>query len=122
MVSREDQEENLYQDAIAKYKQEQTDSYHDMLHDIVSPLLQASSAADEYSEKRRELVQRISNVPVHFVSALAFEVFQGRHDMATRQRKNLLANFNDDENLTGIPRLLDYLNQIAAEYLECNSK
>ena len=120
VVSREDQEENLYQDAIAKYKQEQTDAYHDMLHDIVSPLLQASSAADEYSEKRRELVQRISNVPVHFVSALAFEVFQGRHDMATRQRKNLLANFNDDENLTGIPRLLDYLNQIAAEYLASN--
>lgn len=119
-VSREDQEEKLYQDAIERYKQEQTSAYHDMLHDIVSPLLQASSAADEYSEKRRELIQRITNVPVHFVSALAFEVFQGRHDMATRQRNNLLANFNDDDNLTGIPGLLDYLNQIAAQYLECN--
>ena len=119
-VSKEDQEEKLYQGAIEKYKQEQTDAYHDMLQDIVSPLLQVSSADDDYSEKRRELIQRISNVPVHFVSALAFEVFQGRHEMATRQRNNLLANFNDDENLTGIPSLLDYVNQIAAEYLECN--
>ena len=40
--------------------------------------------------------------------------------MATRQRNNLLANFSDDENLTGIPGLLGYLNQIAAEYLEYN--
>jgi len=119
-VSKEDQEERLYQDAIEKYKQEQTEAYHDMLQDIVSPLLQASGGSDEYREKRRELIQRISKVPVHFVSALAYEVFQGRHEMSTRQRNNLLANFNDDENLTGIPGLLDYVNQIAAEYLESN--
>ena len=119
-VSKEDQEERLYQDAIEKYKQEQTEAYHDMLQDIVSPLLQASGGSDEYGEKRRELIQRISKVPVHFVSALAYEVFQGRHEMSTRQRNNLLANFNDDENLTGIPGLLDYVNQIAAEYLESN--
>ena len=119
-VSKEDQEERLYQDAIEKYKQEQTEAYHDMLQDIVSPMLQASGGSDEYREKRRELIQRISKVPVHFVSALAYEVFQGRHEMSTRQRNNLLANFNDDENLTGIPGLLDYVNQIAAEYLESN--
>ncbi len=119
-LSEDEQEEKALQDAIAKYKEDQTAAYHDMLRDMVSPLLKVKDGLSEQVEKRTELLKRVSDVPVHFVSALAYEVFNQRQTLPARKRREMLADFNHDENQTGIPALLGYLNQIAADYLENN--
>lgn len=116
----EEMEEKLYQEAIEEYKEQQTIAYHEMLKDIVSPILGSNSESEDENSKRKELLNRVSNVPVHFVSALAYEVFQGRAEVGRRRKQNLIADFGNDEGLTGVPKLLEFMNQIASDYLEQN--
>jgi hypothetical protein len=112
-------EERLYQEAIARHKTEQTESYHEMLRDIAAPLLPLGSTEEERT-KREELIRRLENIPVFFVSALAHEAFEGRWKTTRRNKQHFSEQFNDDPAQTGIPELRDYLNRVAEEYLAQN--
>ncbi|MDA7932948.1 dynamin family protein, partial [Mariniblastus sp.] len=115
----EEEEARQYAAAIEKYKKEQTDSYHTMLQDIAGPKLPNGDDEDARA-KRVELLSRISEIPVYYVSALAHEVFSGRHRAGKRTRRQLSEYFDDDIQKTGIPQLRDSFVEIAKEYLAEN--
>jgi len=112
-------EERLFQEAVERHKREQIDAYTGMLRDIASPLLPLGVTADE-RKKRDELVSRLEQLGVFFVSALAYEVFAGRSRVPKRQQRRLAEHFGDDPDRTGVPDLREYLNRIAEEYLSQN--
>ena len=90
-----------------------------MLRDIASPKLPLGDDAASKS-KREELLSRLDEIPVFYVSALAHEVFEGRFS-ASRQTKRLLSEyFNDDLSRTGVPELREFLTNVAKEYLSEN--
>jgi hypothetical protein len=117
---RTDEEESaLYQQAVDRYKQEQSRSYRNMLRTIAGPKLPFGD--DETArEKRAELLARLDEVPVFFVSALAHEVFSNRYSAARRTQRHLSEFFDDDVEKTGIPALRRYFTEVAEAYLAEN--
>ena len=117
----EAEEERRYQAAFAKYKVEQAASYHEMFREIILPKLPSGPASSAMTEKRQELLSRVREIPVHFVSAYAYEAFEGRATgTSPRNLRRLKEHFSGDPLATGIPDLRAYINQIAAEYLAVN--
>ncbi|MCA9063021.1 MAG: dynamin family protein [Planctomycetaceae bacterium] len=115
----EDEEAEVHRKAVEDYKREQTQTYRTMLRDIASPKLPAGD--DESSkEKRRELLSRIDDIPVFFVSALAHEVFSGRFVTPRKNQRMLGDYFDNDIDATGIPDLRRFLLNVANEYLQRN--
>lgn len=112
----QESEDRLYQEAIERHKQQQTATYREMLRDIAQPLLPMGRTDDE-KRKREEMLARIDSIEVHFVSAMAFEAFQGRLNTTRRAKARLSEQFGDDPSATGIPGLKSFINTIAAEYL-----
>lgn len=120
-VNDEAEEERLYQEAFHRYKQDQSATYREMFREIVLPRLPSATGNEVLARKRQELLDRVAEIPVHFVSAYAHEAFEGRATGITpRNLKRLKEHFSGDANATGIPRLRAYINQIAAEYLTTN--
>lgn len=116
----EDQEDLLFRQAIQDYKNNQTKAYHDMLREMISPLLPAYSKDPAIEQKRKSLLDGVEALPVFFVSAIAYEVFMNRSTCGRRQMNRLREHFGDEISATGIPRLLENINATAAEYLEIN--
>ena len=111
-----DSEEKLLREAIESHQGQQTISYREMLSNIAAPLMPAGSTPAE-QRKRDEMMGRIDKIPVQFVSALAYEVFEGRHQGGPRQKRRLREHFNEDPAATGIPGLRQFLNSTAETYL-----
>jgi hypothetical protein len=115
----EEEELEIQRKAIEAYKSKQSQTYRSMLRDIASPKLPAGD--DEIAKaKRRELLARLDEIKVFFVSGLAHEVFSGRFTTPKRNRKLLLEYFNDDIEATGVPELRRFLLDVAGEYLQRN--
>ncbi|MDM4015937.1 hypothetical protein [Roseiconus lacunae] len=115
----EAEEAELFWKAVENYKDEQTQTYRAMLRDIASPKL--PHGEDEASRaKRTELLSRIDEIPVYFVSALAHEVFTGRYQASRRTRNQLSEYFDEEIEKTGVPGLNAAFQNVAAEYLAAN--
>ena len=115
----EEEEAEVYWNAVEEYKTEQTKSYRSMLRDIASPKLPHGD--DEASrEKRVELLSRIDEIPVFYLSALAHEVFEGRYAAGRKTKRQLSEYFDDSIERTGVPDLRSFLRQVAANYLAEN--
>ena len=90
----EEREEQLFREAVNRYKDEQAAAYHGMLREIIMPLLPTAANGDPaVTKKREELLERVSNIPVHFISALAHEVFAGRYSVTQASEKPPLGTF-----------------------------
>lgn len=115
----EDEETRVHMEAVEAYKKEQSATYHEMLRDIAGPKLPLGD--DEASrEQRVELLSRIDNMEVFFVSALAHEIFCNRYSTSRRTRRQLSDYFDTDVNATGVPGLRDFLIDVATTYLAEN--
>lgn len=115
----DEEESQLYLDAIQRYKTEQSNAYHSMLRDIASPKLPLGDDAVS-REKRSELLSRIDDIPVFFVSALAHEAFAGRFSTSKKTMRQFNEYFDNDIDKTGIPHLRSFLLDVAIEYLAVN--
>ncbi len=115
----DESEDRLYREAIARHKHDQTESYQAMLRDIASPKLPFGES-EAAQRKRDEMLARLGNIPVFFVSALAHEVFAGRYNATRRTKRNLSEHFGNDTNQTGIPEVREYLSNMAEEHLAQN--
>lgn len=116
----EESEEKLRREALENYKRDQLVAYLGMLKDIVLPMLPAGISGELGKQKRQELLERVTKIPVFFVSSQAHAAFKGRLKATKRDIKHLIEDFSGDLNATGIPDLRDFLNSIADEYLAKN--
>jgi hypothetical protein len=115
----DEEEREIHNQAVAAYKEEQTQSYRNMFREIAAPKLPIGD--DEISRsKRRELLSRIDEIKVFFVSALAHEVFSDRFATPRKNRRLLAEYFDEDIEATGIPELRRFLVNVANDYLERN--
>ena len=112
----EDSEERLFREALERHKQQQTESYREMFRRIASPLLPVGMSPEQ-QETRNEMLKRIDGIKVHFVSAPAYEAFEGRFKGLARQKRTFIEHFNGDKKATGIPGLRDFANKMAETYL-----
>lgn len=119
-VSSEDEEDALTRQAMEDYKEEQSESYHDMLKNMVLPALGGEVSDQATIKKRGELLDRMESIPVHYVSSQAYEAINGTGNFTRKQRRKFQDEFNDDIKETGVPKLTCYLNRIAEEYLSQN--
>ncbi len=115
----DDAESELYRQALQSHKTQQTAAYHEMLRGIAAPLLPVGRTAEE-RQKLDELNARLNSIPVFFVSALAYEAFEGRLKATRSQKQRLSEHFGDDPAETGVPELRAHLNRIAEQYLNTN--
>ena len=115
----EEEESRIHTDAVDAYKAEQSRTFHSMLRDIAAPKLPHGD--DDTSRRQRtELLSRIDDIQVFFVSALAHEVFCDRYSASRRTRRQLTDYFDEDVNATGIPKLRNFLTDVAKTYLSDN--
>lgn len=115
----EEEETRIHMESVHAYKQEQSKTFHQMLRDIASPKLPRGD--DDHSRRQRvDLLNRIDDIQVFFVSALAHEVFCNRYSAAQRTKRQLSDYFGNDINATGIPQLREFLLTVASEYLSDN--
>lgn len=112
----EETEDRLYREAVANHKYQQTDSYREMFRNIASPLLPMGESVEEIA-KREEMIGRINGIQVFFISALAYEAFEGRSKLQRRAANRLKEHFHDDPFATGIPELREFLTGMASDYL-----
>jgi 5-methylcytosine-specific restriction endonuclease McrA/GTPase SAR1 family protein len=117
-VETEQEEEALRQEGFVKYKNEQEAAYREMLREIVYPRLLASSDIDNL--KKAELLKRVDEIPVHFISAQAYEAFEDRIKVGPTAKRRFKEHFGENSSATGIPGLRDFVNRMAAEYLAVN--
>jgi len=115
----EEEETRIHQEAVDAYMEEQSKAYHDMLREIANPKLPHGDDAAS-RDHRSELLQRIDDIQVFFVSALAHEVFSERYSATRRTKRQLSEYFDDDINATGVPRLREFLLNVSREYLREN--
>ena len=115
----EDEETEAYWAAVEAYKDEQTRSYRTMLRDIASPKLPHGDD-DRSRQKRLDLLSRIDEIPVFYISALAHEVFEGRFAAGRKTKRQLADYFDESIEKTGIPGLRDFLCEVARNYLSEN--
>ncbi|GEM_PF-2471179 len=115
----EDEEARIHMEAIEAYKSEQARTYHAMLRDIAGPKL-PQGHDDDSRKKRAELLSRIDDIQVFFVSALAHEVFCERYSASRRTRRQLSDYFDEDIRATGVPQLRGFLTDVAKTYLSDN--
>jgi hypothetical protein len=115
-----EEEENLvHRRAVDAYKTEQTSTFLAMLRDIAGPKL--PSGMDEESRRRRaDLLTKIDEIQVFFVSALAHEVFSQRYSTSRKAQRQLSEYFDDDIEATGVPDLRRFLIDVASTYLSEN--
>ena len=115
-----DNEENqIHRKAVESYKAEQTSTFLAMLRNIAGPKL--PSGRDDVSRSRRaELLARIGNIRVFFVSALAHEVFSDRFSTTRKTECSLYDYFDEDIKATGVPALRTFLTDVASTYLSEN--
>ncbi|MEZ6063455.1 MAG: dynamin family protein [Planctomycetaceae bacterium] len=119
LAETDEEEQRLHFEAIEAYKREQTTTYHAMLRDIAGPKLPAES--DEKSRQQRaDLLSRMDEIQVFFVSALAHEVFCDRYQTSRKSERQMSDYFDGDVHATGVPRLREFLRSVAAEYLSEN--
>ncbi|QDV43405.1 Dynamin family protein [Stieleria neptunia] len=112
----EEAQERLFREALELHKQQQTESYREMFRRIASPLLPAGNSPEQQNT-RKEMLKRIDGIKVFFVSAPAYEAFEGRFKGLVRQKRHFINHFNGDKNATGIPGLGDFTNELAEKYL-----
>lgn len=115
-----EEEENLvHRKAVDAYKSEQSSTFLAMLRDIAGPKL--PSGTDEESRRRRaDLLTKIDEIRVFFVSALAHEVFSQRYSTSRKAQRQLSEYFDDDIEATGVPDLRRFLIGVASTYLSEN--
>ncbi len=116
----EEEEEELRKAGFEQYQREQASTYRSMLREIVLPRLKLLNNSDTDNQKRTELLNRVSEIPVHFVSAQAYEAFQDRINVGPSQKRRFREHFADDSSATGVPKLREFVNLLAAEYLATN--
>ncbi len=112
----EESEERLHREAIERHKRRQTDTYRYMFRNIAAPKLPLGTTPQE-TAKREEMLDRINSVNVFFVSAAAYEAFEGRFRGTTKVRRRLMDQFSNDPLATGVPALKFFLNGTAEDYL-----
>ncbi|MEO2049095.1 MAG: hypothetical protein ABGX16_21255, partial [Pirellulales bacterium] len=116
----EESEQKLRRLAMEQYKDAQSTAYHNMLKDIVVPMLPSGLAGENGKQKRSDLLDRVTKIPVFFVSSQAHAAFANRLKATKRDLRNLKEDFYDDPSATGLPGLRNYLNDVAADYLAKN--
>ena len=115
----ENEENQIHRKAVESYQAEQTSTFLAMLRNIAGPKL--PSGLDDVSRSRRaELLARIGNIRVFFVSALAHEVFSRRFPTSRKTERHLSDYFDGDIKATGVPALRTFLTDVASTYLSEN--
>ena len=66
----EEEEERLEAEAIEAHKQQQKQAYHEMLREMVLPMLPDASDDPIVMDKRQELLERVSTIEAFFVFSL----------------------------------------------------
>jgi GTPase Era involved in 16S rRNA processing len=115
----EEEETQIHVAAVESYKREQTATYCSMLRDIAGPKL-PQGYDDASKQQRTELLGRIDEIPVFFVSALAHEIFCNRFSASIKTRRQQMDYFDGSIEATGIPGLRQFLVEVADEYLADN--
>ncbi|WP_145277219.1 dynamin family protein [Planctomycetes bacterium SV_7m_r] len=112
----EGSEQRVFRDALELHKQQQTESYREMFRRIASPLLPVGDSKEQ-RQTRDEMLKRIDEINVVFVSAPAYEAFEGRLVGLPMQKRRYIEFFGGDKEATGIPALHDFTNEMAETYL-----